>query len=73
MEDADKSSLELYLEEPRMDMNYYSNMDVLEHWKSQHKRYPDLSIMAFDVLSIPITTVASKSIFSIGARILTKY
>ena len=56
-----------------MDMNYYSELDVLEHWKNQQKRYPDLSIMASDVLSIPITTVASESAFSIGARILTKY
>ena len=54
-------------------MNYYSELDVLEHWKSQMKRYPNLSIMAFDVLIILITTVASESAFSIGARILTKY
>ena len=56
-----------------MDMNFYLDLDVLEYWKSQHKRYPDLSIMASDVLSIPITSVASESAFSIGARILTKY
>ena len=56
-----------------MDINYFLELDVLQHWKTQSQRYPNLSIMASDVLSIPITTVASESAFSIGARILTKY
>ena len=48
-------------------------MDVLNWWKQNRNRFPSLSNMARDVLSIPITTVASESCFSMGGRILTKW
>jgi len=34
---------------------------------------PSLSIMVRDILSIPMTTVASESCFSMGGRIITKW
>ena len=42
-------------------------------WKSHSNRFPELSLMSCDILSIPITIVASEFAFSIGGRILVKF
>ena len=65
-----QSQLDIYLDEG----SYVGNdLDVLEYWKLNKHQFPELAIMTCDILSIPITTVASKSSFSIGGRILHKY
>ncbi|XP_057795137.1 zinc finger BED domain-containing protein DAYSLEEPER-like [Salvia miltiorrhiza] len=63
---TDESELDLYLEDK-------TTLDVIDYWKLSAKRFPRLAMMASDILSIPITTVASESTFSIGGRILHKY
>ena len=65
------SELDSYLDEHRLD--HTMELDILSWWKVNQNRFPSLSNMARDILSIPITTVASESCFSMGGRILTKW
>ena len=66
-----KSQLDLYLEELRLKKN--SKLEVLSWWKEHYNWFPKLSLLARDLMSIPITIVASKSSFSTGKKILTPY
>ncbi|KAG6493329.1 hypothetical protein ZIOFF_048311 [Zingiber officinale] len=68
---AQKSQLEMYLDEPRSKRT--SSINVLEFWRSQQFRYPELAKLARDVLAVPVSTVASESAFSLGGRILDQY
>ncbi|KAH0661760.1 hypothetical protein KY284_026691 [Solanum tuberosum] len=49
------------------------DFNILTWWKTSSNRYPTISKMARDVLSIPVSTVASESTFSTGGRILDSY
>ncbi|KAM0017990.1 putative HAT dimerization domain, ribonuclease H-like superfamily [Helianthus debilis subsp. tardiflorus] len=66
-----KSELEMYLDEQRIDLS--QNVQVLDFWKAHAYCYPNLCRMARDVLSIPVSIVASEASFSIGGRILDQY
>ncbi|XP_074374404.1 zinc finger BED domain-containing protein RICESLEEPER 2-like [Apium graveolens] len=66
-----KSQLHLYLEESKLDARV--KLDVLSFWRSNKSKYPILSAMTRDILSMPITTVASESSFSIRSQIISKY
>ena len=68
-----RNQLDVYLDEPILDIDFTEPMDVLGWWKTHSERLTDLALTARDLLSIPITTVASKSSFSIGSRISNKY
>jgi hypothetical protein len=49
------------------------DFDLLTWWKNNAHRYPILAEVAYDVLAMLISTVASKSTFSTGERILDPF
>lgn len=50
-----------------------TEINILEYWKGHQVRYPDLTAMARDILTIPVSTVASESAFSVGGKVLDQY
>jgi len=68
-----KSELDLYLAETPLEPKFFPKLDILNYWKDRQERYLNLCRLACEVLSIPLTTVASESTFSIGAHVLNKY
>nr|XP_016488633.1 PREDICTED: zinc finger BED domain-containing protein DAYSLEEPER-like [Nicotiana tabacum] len=69
----DKTQLDLYMEKPNLNRKANPDLDVLAFWKENRLRFPNFSLMARDVLSIPISTIALESTFSIGVRIIGKF
>ena len=47
--------------------------DILEWWRHIGIRFPVIQCLARDIFSIPLSTVASESVFSTGGRVLDKY
>ncbi|MBA0637580.1 hypothetical protein Godav_025990 [Gossypium davidsonii] len=58
-----------YDEKPELELN--SQIDVLNYWSKSSIRYRELSFLARDLLVIPISTVASKSAFSMEKKVIT--
>uniref|UniRef100_A0ACD5UJM8 Uncharacterized protein n=1 Tax=Avena sativa TaxID=4498 RepID=A0ACD5UJM8_AVESA len=46
------------------------DFDILQWWQDKRSTYPVLSILAQDVLSMPVSTVSSESAFSLAGRII---
>ena len=65
--------MDLYLEDPRLDKKQNLKLEVLSWWKEHYNRFLELSLMARDLMSISITTVAFESSFSTGKKILNSY
>ncbi|KAG4975104.1 hypothetical protein JHK87_031925 [Glycine soja] len=57
----------------KLSSQYHSNLDLLQYWKENKARFPELALLACGILSIQIITMASKSAFSISSRVLNKY
>ncbi|KMT11250.1 hypothetical protein BVRB_5g110190 [Beta vulgaris subsp. vulgaris] len=66
-----KIQLHTYLEDEKLDRKM--QLDILSFWKENEHRYGKLSHLARDILTVPLTTVASESTFSIGGRVLNKW
>ncbi|GJS24482.1 zinc finger BED domain-containing protein RICESLEEPER 2 [Tanacetum coccineum] len=49
----------------------FASFDVLSFWKSKESQFPVLSRMAWDILSVQATSVASESAFSTSGRVLS--
>ncbi|OMO93686.1 putative Zinc finger, BED-type [Corchorus olitorius] len=65
---SEKSQLDFYLEERALDLN--SDINILDYWSKSSIQYSELSLLARDLLAIPISTVAFESAFSMGKKML---
>lgn len=63
--------LDSYLDDQKLHPSV--GFDIFTYWKEKCSRCLNLARMTYDILSIPITTVASESAFSIDSWVLNKY
>lgn len=66
-----KSELDQYLEESLLPREH--EFDILGWWKLNKLKYPTLSRMASDILSIPVCTVGPDSVFDTELRKMDNY
>ncbi|XP_050278193.1 zinc finger BED domain-containing protein RICESLEEPER 2-like [Quercus robur] len=66
-----KLELDHYLEDDLMPR--IMDFDILAWWKSNEPKYPTLQRIARDILTIPVSTVASESSFSTSGRLLSPH
>ncbi|CAN1337962.1 Zinc finger BED domain-containing protein RICESLEEPER 2 [Linum perenne] len=71
---GERAELDKYLAGEREEMGEPGKpYDVLGWWKAVVHKFPVLSVMAKDILAVPISTVASESCFSTGGRVLNDF
>ena len=51
-------------------VSFEQELNILSWWQTQKVSYPVLSILARDVLTVPVSTVSSESAFSLSGRII---
>ena len=66
-----KAELDKYLDEDTEED--FENFDILSLWKFNSLRFSTMEKIARDVLAIPISTVASESVFSTSGRVLDPF
>ncbi|KAG6606814.1 Zinc finger BED domain-containing protein DAYSLEEPER, partial [Cucurbita argyrosperma subsp. sororia] len=66
-----KSELDRYLEEELFPKS--QEFDVLSWWRLNRYRYPTLSKMAYDILSMPVSTVPHDSVFDTEIQRIDSY
>ena len=65
------TDLDRYLNIDLISFEDDEDFDILIWWKSQQHKYPVLFIIARDVLTVPMSTVASEAAFSAGGRVVS--
>ncbi|WJZ84094.1 hypothetical protein VitviT2T_003718 [Vitis vinifera] len=65
------TDLDRYLNIDLISFEDDEDFDILIWWKSQQHKYPVLSIIARDVLTVPVSTVALEAAFSAGGRVVS--
>ncbi|MFQ6626013.1 hypothetical protein Gotur_004628 [Gossypium turneri] len=61
--------MDIYLEEPELELN--SQINVLDYRSKISIRYREFSFLACDILAIPTSTVASESTFRMEKKVIT--
>ncbi|KAM5551467.1 hypothetical protein ABKV19_026350 [Rosa sericea] len=77
LEDSDEAvvahEVDRYLLDPIEKPAIPHKWDILEWWKLNGVKYPNLAALAKDVLAIQVSTVASESCFSTGRRVIDPF
>jgi hypothetical protein len=63
--------LDLYLEE--LTLPRTQELDIIHWWEYAGIKYPTLRKIAWDIMTIPVTTMTSESIFNTGERVISPH